>query len=76
MQQQMTIGKKLALTSGWLVAAMVLVGVFSIYSLAGLNRITQEIITDQQSEIQLMQVWLKQRDALRSRPGPKSNSRE
>jgi methyl-accepting chemotaxis protein len=46
MQQQMTIGKKLALTSGGLVVAMVLVGVVSIYNLAGLNRITQVIITD------------------------------
>jgi methyl-accepting chemotaxis protein len=46
MQQQMTIGKKLALTSGGLVVAMLLVGVVSIYNLAGLNRITQVIITD------------------------------
>src|SRR5450759_2329832 len=45
MQPQMTIGKKLAFASSGLVAAMVLVGVFSIYNLAGLNRITQHIIT-------------------------------
>jgi len=42
----MTVGKKLALPSGGLVAAIVLVGVVSIYNLAGLNRITQLIITD------------------------------
>lgn len=46
MQQQMTVGKKLALTSGALIAGMVLVGSISIYNLAGLNRITQLIITD------------------------------
>lgn len=42
----MTIGRKFSFTSGGLVAAMVGVGVVSIYSLAGLNRITQQIITD------------------------------
>jgi len=46
MQQQMTVGKKLALTSGALVAGMVLMGAISIYRLAELNRITQLIITD------------------------------
>ena len=29
-----------------------------------MRRLAQEIITDQQSEIELMQLWLKQRDAL------------
>jgi len=28
-----------------------------------MRRLAQEIITDQQSEIELMQLWLKQRDA-------------
>ncbi len=46
MPQQMTIGKKLALISGALVAGMVFMGGISIYNLAGLNRITQLIITD------------------------------
>src|ERR1039457_1378139 len=46
MQQQMTIGRKFAFTANGLLAAMVLVGVFSIYNLARLNRITQLIITD------------------------------
>ena len=36
-----------------------------------MRRLAQEIITDQQSEIELMQLWLKQRDALKK--GPKSN---
>ncbi|MHB1673434.1 MAG: methyl-accepting chemotaxis protein [Acidobacteriaceae bacterium] len=45
MATQMTVGKKLTLTSGGLVAMMVLGGVFSIYNLAGLNRITQLIVT-------------------------------
>ena len=31
---------------------------------AQMRRLAQEIITDQQSEIELMQLWLKQRDAL------------
>lgn len=46
MQRQLTIGKKLAFTSGALIAGMVLMGGISIYNLAGLNRITQLIITD------------------------------
>src|SRR6266478_9249691 len=41
-----------------------------------MRRLAQEIIIDQQSEIQLMQLWLKQRDALTSKNGPKSNSDE
>ena len=41
-----------------------------------MRRLAQEIITDQNSEIQLMQLWLKQRGALTSNPGPKSNSTE
>ena len=39
-----------------------------------MRRLAQQIITDQQSEIQLMQLWLKQRDARTSKPGTKSNS--
>jgi len=39
-----------------------------------MRRLAQQIITDQQSEIQLMQLWLKQRDAPTSKPGTKSNS--
>ncbi len=46
MATQMTVGKKFTLTSGGLVTVMVLVGVVSIYNLAGLNRITQLIVTD------------------------------
>ena len=38
-----------------------------------MRRLAQEIITDQQSEIELMQLWLKQRDALTSKPGPASH---
>jgi uncharacterized protein (DUF305 family) len=41
-----------------------------------IRRLAQEIITDQQSEIELMQLWLKQRDALTTKPGPTSNSDE
>ena len=41
-----------------------------------MRRLSQEIITDQQSEIELMQLWLKQHAAFTSKPGPKSNSRE
>jgi uncharacterized protein (DUF305 family) len=41
-----------------------------------MRRLAQEIITDQQSEIELMQLWLKQRDALTSKPEPMSNSDE
>ena len=33
-----------------------------------MRRLAQEIITDQQSEIELMQLWLKQRDAASSKP--------
>jgi uncharacterized protein (DUF305 family) len=39
-----------------------------------MRRLAQQIITDQQSEIELMQLWLKQRDAGTSKPGIKSNS--
>jgi uncharacterized protein (DUF305 family) len=39
-----------------------------------MRRLAQEIITDQQSEIALMRLWLKKRDTLTSGPGPKSNS--
>ena len=42
----MTIGRKLALIGGGLIAAMVVMGIFSIYRLAGLNGITQQIIID------------------------------
>jgi len=38
-----------------------------------LRRLAQEIITDQQSEIELMQLWLQQRDAVTSKLGPASN---
>jgi hypothetical protein len=38
-----------------------------------MRRLAQEIITDQQSEIELMQLWLKQRDALTAKPEPTSN---
>jgi hypothetical protein len=41
-----------------------------------MRRLAQQIITDQQSEIELMQLWLKQRDARTSKPGTKSNSSE
>lgn len=40
------------------------------------RRLAQEIITDQQSEIELMQLWLKQRGAHKSKAGPTSNSDE
>ncbi len=46
MRKKTTVGAKFALTSGGLVVAMVLVGVVSLYNLAGLNRLTQLIITD------------------------------
>jgi uncharacterized protein (DUF305 family) len=39
-----------------------------------MRRLAQEIITDQKSEIELMQLWLKQRDAVPFKNGPKSNS--
>lgn len=41
-----------------------------------MRRLAQEIITDQQSEIELMQLWLKQGDAVASKPRPKPNSSE
>jgi len=34
-----------------------------------MRRLAQEIITEQQSEIELMQLWLKQRDAQSSKTG-------
>jgi uncharacterized protein (DUF305 family) len=41
-----------------------------------MRRLAQEIITDQQSEIELMQHWLKQRGALSSRLKHTPDSRE
>jgi uncharacterized protein (DUF305 family) len=41
-----------------------------------MRRLAQEIITDQQSEIELMQLWLKQRNALTPKKGSNSNSSE
>jgi uncharacterized protein (DUF305 family) len=38
-----------------------------------MRRLAQEIITDQQSEIELMQLWLKQRAALSANPGHASD---
>ena len=38
-----------------------------------MRRLAQEIITDQQSEIELMQRWLKQHDALTSKPTSNSD---
>ena len=46
MREQMTLGRKFALASGGLVLATALVGAVSVYDLAGLNRITQLIVTD------------------------------
>ena len=46
MTTEMTVGKKFALTSGGLVVVMVVVGAFAVYNLAGLNHITQLIVTD------------------------------
>jgi len=40
-----------------------------------MRRLAQEIITDQQSEIALMQLWLQQRAALAAHPGPTSDTR-
>jgi uncharacterized protein (DUF305 family) len=40
-----------------------------------MRRLAQEIITDQQSEIDLMQLWLKQRAALSAHPGHASDTR-
>jgi uncharacterized protein (DUF305 family) len=41
-----------------------------------MRRLAQEIITDQQSEIELMQLWLKHRDARASKSEPRPNSVE
>jgi uncharacterized protein (DUF305 family) len=41
-----------------------------------MRRLAQEIITDQQSEIDLMQLWLTQRDANASRTKPSSSSKD
>ena len=41
-----------------------------------MRRLAQEIITDQQSEIALMQLWLTQRTALSANPGHASDHRE
>ena len=41
-----------------------------------MRRLAQEIITDQQSEIELMQLWLKQRGAFSSRLRHRPDSRE
>ena len=41
-----------------------------------MRRLAQEIITDQQSEIELMQLWLKQRGALSFRLKHRPDSRE
>jgi uncharacterized protein (DUF305 family) len=41
-----------------------------------LRRLAQEIITDQQSEIALMHLWLQQRVAVEARPGPASDTRK
>ena len=40
-----------------------------------MRRLAQEIITDQQSEIALMQRWLEQRAALAANPGHASDTR-
>ena len=40
-----------------------------------MRRLAQEIITDQQSEIDLMQLWLKQRATLSANPGHASDIR-
>ena len=39
-----------------------------------MRRLAQQIITDQQSEIELMKLWLKQHDRGTSKSGTKSNS--
>jgi methyl-accepting chemotaxis protein/methyl-accepting chemotaxis protein-1 (serine sensor receptor) len=46
MKSTMTIGKKLTLTVGGLLAAMAVVGCVSIYNLARSNQTTQVIVTD------------------------------
>jgi uncharacterized protein (DUF305 family) len=40
-----------------------------------MRRLAQEILTDQQSEIELMQLWLTQRAALMANPGHASDTR-
>ena len=40
-----------------------------------MRRLAQAIITDQQSEIALMHLWLQQRAALSAHPGPASDTR-
>jgi uncharacterized protein (DUF305 family) len=40
-----------------------------------MRRLAQEVITDQQSEIELMQLWLKRRGALSATPRPRSGTR-
>ena len=40
-----------------------------------IRRLAQEIITDQQSEIALMQLWLRQRAGLSANPGHASDTR-
>lgn len=40
-----------------------------------MRRLAQEIITDQQSEIELMQLWLKQHASLPAKSGPASGVR-
>ena len=40
-----------------------------------MRRLAQEILTDQQSEIELMQLWLKQRAALSDKPGRAADTR-
>lgn len=39
-----------------------------------MRRLAQEIIADQQSEIELMQLWLKQHDSSTTEPKPSSSS--
>jgi uncharacterized protein (DUF305 family) len=39
-----------------------------------MRRLAQEIITDQQSEIELMQLWLKQHNAAESKPATRLKS--
>ena len=41
-----------------------------------MRRLAQEIITDQQSEMALMHLWLQQRAALSAHPGPASDTHE
>ena len=46
MFKNMTIGKKLTIINAGMIVAMILVGAFSLYSLAGLNKTTQLIVSD------------------------------